>query len=107
ETTTCGCRSDTAGRRMVPAAVPPAGAAASYDQGRIAPPARQVPTWSVDPAHAIDGHLFDQGLGDELGRILGLLILLHRTGLSSQSGSANPVGWITISAIIWHRVPKW
>ena len=53
------------------AAPRPAGAIASRDRGRTRDLGRRAPargrSRSVDPAHPVDGHLFDQRLGDELG----------------------------------------
>ena len=77
ETTACGCRSDRAARRTVPAEPPPGGATASRDRGRTHRPGRDRAgaARSVDPAHSVDGHLFNQGLGDELGVGARLLVV--------------------------------
>src|ERR1700720_1697571 len=91
--TVCGYRSDTTARRKARAAPPPAGATATQVRDRTRPatmrpvdravekPGHRTPargrSRSVDPAHPVDGHLFNQGLGDELGVGVGLLVRLH------------------------------
>src|ERR1700753_4287184 len=76
-TTVCEFRSDTAADRRARAARPAVGVTALRDRGRTRP----APVWggsrSVDPAHPVDGHLFNQGLGDELGVGVGVLVRLH------------------------------
>ncbi len=44
------------------------------------------PTPSVDPAHPVDRHFLDEGLGDELLVGLNLVVLFHRSCLSGWSG---------------------
>src|SRR6201993_192491 len=78
--TVCGCRSDTAARQKARVAPPPAGATATPARDRTRtrnPTATRRISRSVDPAHSVDGHLFNQGLGDEFGVGVGLLVRLH------------------------------
>src|SRR5271155_590691 len=78
--TVCGCRSDTTARRTTRVARPPAGTTARRVRDETLPaaatPARGG-SRSVDPAHPVDRYFFHQGLGDELGVGVGLLVRLH------------------------------
>src|SRR3984957_5495383 len=85
-TIVCEFRSDTTAHRRAQAVRPPVGATAMRDRDRTRPaPVRGRPR-SVDPAHPVDGHLFNQGLGDELGVGVGLLVRLHDVAFRSFGG---------------------
>src|SRR5271156_473699 len=65
-TTVCEFRSDTTAHRRALAVRPPVGATAMRDRDRTPPAPAPGRSRSVDPAHPVDGHLFNQGLRDEL-----------------------------------------
>src|SRR6476620_7145574 len=91
-TTTSGCRSDRAGLRTAPVESQPADAGASERPSRMR--ARHRRTWSVDPAHPIDGNLFNEGLLHERVLDNGLIPVSNLTPpmcLCSDSGLHVPV----------------
>ncbi|EUA14128.1 hypothetical protein I546_0530 [Mycobacterium kansasii 732] len=64
----------------------------------------QSGTGSVDPAHAVNGNFFNQGLGDEFD--VGVSLVVHVDAFRPGPRQCEVVP-VTLIARIWHRVPKW